>query len=537
MANLEEPTTEDTDHDDVRFVEVPDQVKHQILNQRIRWNSGGGPCLFKAVAQHITDHGDEGICSYVDLRRYIHQKLVDWWAYFESFYFFPIDIRIGAGNDSQQIFIQSATDFQMFLLSDDSLEAFNELEVELWVICYALKCDIDVLSYNLREGGGENGGRSKWSEFLGKGIDPEGSLFLCNGKKMTLLYENNAHWQLIVPDENCCEKVSEIRIAPTSDSVQMPISTGSGSSGSILSTEASISKSKILNSIKSSRRSKLASNAEAKASKLKPAVKDVSKNARTIKSPVGEEKKKRKSEIFNSEEEMCPKVRKLKKIKPLEEENASNQVEDDPFVVKEMMTDKNFEKVAVKSDVYHIFRVKEPSLEDILKVPEQFEEVKAASLDALDIEIIERKKKHEEEMANVEKVIQGEKENQRNRRKRFRINTSRRNKLEVELDEIKLAFMFEKYRKQLEGIEKLEVFSARYKAFCKGGVKKDELKMKLFLAPFSDHHIDFILTEMEASWMKTRKEQMDKNDLIWKVLLPEFLTLVIIEHISSSNQV
>ena len=165
-----------------------------------------------------------------------------------------------------------------------------------------------------------------------------------------------------------------------------------------------------------------------------------------------------------------------------------------------------------------------------MKVPEHSEEVKTASLDALDVEIRESKKKHEKEMAKVEKVIQEEKENQRNRRKRFRINALRRNKLEDELDEINLAFMFEKHRNKLEGIEKLEVFSAaRYEAFCKGGLKKDELKMKLFLAPFSENHIDFILNEMEASWMKTGKEQMEKNDLVWKVLLPEFLTLVIIK--------
>ena len=416
----------------------------------------------------------------------------------------------------------------MFLLSFDSLEAFNELEIELWVICYSLKCDIDVLSYNLREGSGENGGRSKWSQFFGKSIDPEKSLFQCNGKKMTLLYENNVHWQLIVPDKLLCEKEAEgSGMATSSVIVDTPLSDGSGlvasgSSGSMLSPEASHSKSSVLNSVKSSRKSNLASNAKAKASKSNPE-KEALKEASTIERPVGEGKIKRKSEIFNSEEEMSTKARKLTNIK------SSNKVEADPFVVKEMMKDKKSKEVSVESDVYHIFRVKEPSLEDILKVPENSEEVKTASLDALDVEIRESKKKHEKEMAKVEKVIQEEKENQRNRRKRFRINALRRNKLEDELDEINLAFMFEKHRNKLEGIEKLEVSSARYEAFCKGGLKKDELKMKLFLAPFSENHIDFILNEMEASWMKTGKEQMEKNDLVWKVLLPEFLTLVIIK--------
>ena len=93
---------------------------------------------------------------------------------------------------------------------------------------------------------------------------------------MTLLYENNVHWQLIVPDKLLCEKEAEgSGMATSSVIVDTPLSDGSGlvasgSSGSMLSPEASHSKSSVLNSVKSSRKSNLASNAKAKASKSKP---------------------------------------------------------------------------------------------------------------------------------------------------------------------------------------------------------------------------------------------------------------------------
>ena len=96
--------------------------------------------------------------------------------------------------------------------------------------------------------------------------------------------------------------------------------------------------------------------------------------------------------------------------------------------------------------------------------------------------------------------------------------------------------MFEKHRNKLERIEKIGGFPRSIRGFCKDGLKKDELKMMLFLAPFSENHIDFILNEM-TRWMKTRKEQMDKNDLVWKVLLPIFLTLVINKQTYKSTQV
>ena len=185
-------------------------------------------------------------------------------------------------------------------------------------------------------------------------------------------------------------------------------------------------------------------------------------------------------------------------------------------VDKNQREKKNFHSY---TDVDHIFRVSEPSLEDVLKIPEASEVAREANLDALDRQIIERREEHELEMSVVVKAIQSEKARQKLKRKRFKENALRRNQIEAELSETHLAELFQKNKNLLIRIENEEEYSDRHEAFSKGGVFRDALVKRRIVSPFTDEHLDFTLNEMEKIWI-------GKSEYLWKVLLPEFFIQV-----------
>jgi hypothetical protein len=115
-------------------------------------------------------------------------------------------------------------------------------------------------------------------------------------------------------------------------------------------------------------------------------------------------------------------------------------------------------------------------------------------LDELDMEIAERKKKHEEEMAKIDTNIAAEKERQEERRERMKKNTVLRDRLEVELNEEVLRRMFKENTEYLRNIEVGRVDSSRHRAFHKSS---------------------------RTIWMKNKRELMDNNEYVWKVLLAE----------------
>jgi hypothetical protein len=165
-----------------------------------------------------------------------------------------------------------------------------------------------------------------------------------------------------------------------------------------------------------------------------------------------------------------------------------------------------------------------PSIDELLKLPDRPEDggkTMDEVLDDLDIEIAERKKKHEEEMAQIDTDIAAEKERQEERRARMKKNTLLRDRLEVEVTEFEIRRMFEENKEYLKSIEAGKVDSSRHKAFHKSSRTRHALYYTMITDPFTDDQLEWTLEEMGKVWMKTRREQMDRNEYVWKVLLAE----------------
>ena len=165
-----------------------------------------------------------------------------------------------------------------------------------------------------------------------------------------------------------------------------------------------------------------------------------------------------------------------------------------------------------------------PSIDELLKLPDRPEDggkTMDEVLDELDIEIAERKKKHEEEMAQIDTDIAAEKERQEERRARMKKNTLLRDRLEVEVTELEIRRMFEENKEYLKSIEAGRVYSSRHKAFHKSSRTRHALYYTMITDPFTDNQLEWTLEEMGKVWMKTRREQMDNNEYVWKVLLAE----------------
>ena len=215
----EEASRTDWSHEEVPYmeglkcVEIPEQVKDELKNHcaadvhNVVWNSGGGSCLFKAVAQFINSSHLRGK-SYLELRKYTHQKMIDWWPYLWKFFSWPTEVRIGTGERSFSRSFYNPEEYKEFLLSEDSYEAYNESYVELWSLSYILNCNISVLTYNLPETDGNPKSRLRWSYFDGCNIVNEvddNADFLCSNQELVLLNEHTQHWSLVSGCLSSCQ--------------------------------------------------------------------------------------------------------------------------------------------------------------------------------------------------------------------------------------------------------------------------------------------------------------------------------------------
>jgi len=48
--------------------------------------------------------------------------------------------------------------------------------------------------------------------------------------------------------------------------------------------------------------------------------------------------------------------------------------------------------------------------------------------------------------------------------------------------------------------------------------------------PFTDNQLDWTLEELGKVWMKNKREQMDNNEYVWKVLLAECFIKFYMDH-------
>ena len=174
-----------------------------------------------------------------------------------------------------------------------------------------------------------------------------------------------------------------------------------------------------------------------------------------------------------------------------------------------------------------------PSVDEILKIPERPDDggkTMDEVLDDLDEEIAQRKKKHEEEMSGIDADIAAERQRQDERQERLKKNAILRDRLEVEVNEIVLRRMFRENIEYLKDIEAGRVESSRHKAFYKSCRTRHSLFYTMITDPFTDDQLEWTLEELGKVWMKTKREQMDMHEYVWKVILAEIFIKFYMDH-------
>merc|ERR1712059_199364 len=150
-------------------------------------------------------------------------------------------------------------------------------------------------------------------------------------------------------------------------------------------------------------------------------------------------------------------------------------------------------------------------LDELLKLPERPEDGAKSMdevLDEMDEEILER-------------------EETKVRKKR---NALLRDRLEKELTRDEVTVMFRRNLTYLEKVWSGELESSRHKAYHKGIRTRHALYYMMITDPFTDEQLKWTLDEISKVWMRDKKEQMDNNEYVWKVLLPETFIKFYMDH-------
>ena len=176
-----------------------------------------------------------------------------------------------------------------------------------------------------------------------------------------------------------------------------------------------------------------------------------------------------------------------------------------------------------------------PSIDDLLKIPKDGGKSMDEVLDELDKEIAARQKRHEEEMKKVDADIAAENRRQEELTERMRFNLILRDRLEAEVTKPVLQQMFSDNLEYLKGILSGKEKSSRNEAFHKSARTRHAIYYSMITDPFTDDQLDWTLELMGKVWMKTKREQMDMNELVWKVLLPECFIKFYMDHFSVSK--
>jgi len=180
-----------------------------------------------------------------------------------------------------------------------------------------------------------------------------------------------------------------------------------------------------------------------------------------------------------------------------------------------------------------------PSIDELLKLPDWPEDggkTVDEVLDDLDVEIKERKRQHEEEMAKLDADISAEKARQQERRERMKRNAVLRDKFANEVTESVLRRMFSDNLMYLKNIEGGVEESSRHKAFHKSSRTRHALYYTMITEPFTDEQLEWTLDEISKVWMRNKREQMDNNEYVWKVLLAECFIKFYMDHFGLNKQ-
>ena len=157
-------------------------------------NTGGGPCLFKSCADSI------GLKDFRHLRRYTHAHMIDQWYFFQSFYTFPIQVTIGAGNITTYKIFETSEDYLAFLKTEESMLAWNHSNAEIVAIGQVLNANVIVLTYNIQNRRGSREERTQWNQFdLHPGFAlPQNIFSRRSPNTLRLLNEDNVHFRFLI---------------------------------------------------------------------------------------------------------------------------------------------------------------------------------------------------------------------------------------------------------------------------------------------------------------------------------------------------
>ena len=199
-------------------------------------NAGGGPCLFRAGADHIW------LRDFKILRRFVHAHIIEQWYFYGSFYTFPLYITIGSGNFAYQKTIHDTRNFHGFLQTEESMLAFNTSQAEIVALGNILNVDIFVLTYNLRNRDSSPEERTQWNEFpVNHGLAFENVFSRNTQEQLRILHEDDVHFTKLVwmPEPSTPEASIPSRSTESSTPTSSAYLTTSASSAEYLTPASS----------------------------------------------------------------------------------------------------------------------------------------------------------------------------------------------------------------------------------------------------------------------------------------------------------
>ena len=135
-----------------QFEDLPEAVNDMFVGCKQEKNTGGGGCLYKSAAAHVTQHGmTQSSVSYSSLRKYCHSKIIQWWPHFSCYYSWPFEFTVGTGANMMSKVVNSDKEYFEFLNTMASVDSYTESEVDLLVLSYVLGINIEVVTHNLPE--------------------------------------------------------------------------------------------------------------------------------------------------------------------------------------------------------------------------------------------------------------------------------------------------------------------------------------------------------------------------------------------------
>ena len=428
-----------------------------------------------------------GNVSCFDLRRFVHQKVVEWWDSFASFFSWPHVVLIVKNGFPDERLINTPEEYFGFLLNDDSLFSYSESEVDLWALSLIMNINIATLSYNVPVGKDKKGRTYQWHFYEGAQDIGEENRFSCRPTPLYLLNEHLTHWTRLVPDPSGSSLIvdkerleGETFINPNADKLSETI----GKKSELVASEDLFT-----DTTDSSINQKVDNNME---------LKDVGSGS---KMSVSRRKKQKKCEVVG--------FHNLSKVKS---------------IIRDLKEGKK--STAGKSEMYFKFKIKEVTVEELLREPTTEQLATDAEMDILDKTIKARAERHEVEMQQIDDSIESIKQKQRSLADRIKENGLRKQQLRLEVGEEKLLKILSLYIPYLERIIRFEEYSPRHEAFRKGGSDQVHLIYMEIYNPFSDDQVKIVVNVLREIVMNIEMRKDCKEEFIAKVLLPEALIKV-----------